>query len=109
MTHPATHVPQSPATQAHAVPMEVAPIAAPALNTGTLVPDLDLGSLLRFRDGMGRIGQSVQMARMCFDPLYAHERLAVAHATGPDPLRRLAMELFQAYHHRDSRRQRLAA
>lgn len=99
MTTSATHAPLPLATAAEVAPLE----------TRTLVPELDLGSLLRFKDGMARIGQPVQMARMCFDPMYAHERLALAHATGPDPLRRLAMELFQAYHRRDSRRQRFSA
>ena len=71
--------------------------------------DIEMGALLRFRSQMAQHGQSVQVARMCFDRLYAYERIATAHATGADALRRLALELFQTYHRRDERRHALAA
>jgi hypothetical protein len=63
--------------------------------------DLGMGALLRFRSMMALEGQTVQVARMCFDRLYAYDRIALAHASASDPLRRLALELFQAYHRRD--------
>lgn len=71
--------------------------------------ELGMGALLRFRSLMVQQGHSVQVARMCFDKLYAYERIASAHATESEPLRRLALELFQAYHRRDEMRQTLAS
>ena len=67
----------------------------------TLADDLGMGALLRFKAMMGAEGQSVHVARMCYDRLYAYERIACAHASARDTLRRLALELFQAYHRRD--------
>ena len=61
----------------------------------------DMGALLKFRSQMALHGQPVQVARMCFDRRYAFERIAQAHACGEDRLRRLALELFQAYHRRE--------
>jgi hypothetical protein len=66
--------------------------------------DLGMGALLRFKAMMGVEGQSVHVARMCYDRLYAYERIACAHTSARDPLRRLALELFQAYHRRDEAR-----
>jgi len=66
--------------------------------------DLAMGAVLRFKTLMKLEGQSVHVARMCYDRLYAYERIAQAHASASDPLRRLALELFQAYHRRDDAR-----
>ncbi|OYT89741.1 MAG: hypothetical protein CFE46_04945 [Burkholderiales bacterium PBB6] len=63
--------------------------------------DLDMGALLHFRSLMALDGHAVQVARMCYDRLYAYERIATAHGSAHDPLRRLALELFQTYHRRD--------
>ena len=62
--------------------------------------DIEMGALLRFRSLMALDGETVQVARMCYDTDYAHDRIAQAHASGRDPLQRLALELFQAYHRR---------
>jgi hypothetical protein len=59
-----------------------------------------MGALLRFKSLMALDGETVQVARMCYDTDYAHDRIAQAHASGHDPLQRLALELFQAYHRR---------
>jgi hypothetical protein len=75
------------------------PSTQPVL-AGPVTGELSMAPLLHFRSLMAGEGQSVQLARMCYDRLYAHERIAVAHASAHDPLRRLALELFQAYHWR---------
>ena len=89
------------------------PVKHRAMSLGVLqafaAEELGMGALLRFRSLMGQQGHSVQVARMCFDKLYAYERIASAHATESEPLRRLALELFQAYHRRDEMRQTLAS
>ena len=77
-----------------------APAAAPE--------DPGMGALLRFRSLMALDGHPVQVARMCFDRAYAYERIALAHTSAHDPLRRVALELFQTFHRRDEMR-RLAA
>ena len=66
---------------------------AEAEETGT-------GALLRFRSMMAAEGQHVHLTRLCYDRLYAYERIAVAHASGHEELRRLALELFQICHQR---------
>jgi len=60
--------------------------------------------LLRFKSLMNAEGLSCQLARLCDDRHYAYERIAAAHATANEPLRRLALELFQIYHRCDSPR-----
>ena len=64
--------------------------------------ELGVGALLRFKSMMAHEGQSVHLARLCYDKLYAYERIAVAHSSGDDNLRRLALELFQIYHRREA-------
>lgn len=59
---------------------------------------VDLWTLSRFKQLMRREGWPVQAARMIFDRLYAHERLAFAHTSASEELRRLALELFRAMH-----------
>lgn len=113
---PATSTSSSPAVQAAALlwtdretpaPRSSAPARRPLMQP---LADVDMGALLRFRSMMALAGEPVQVARMCFDRRYAYERIAAAHAAGPDPLQRLALELFQAYHRRDeSRLQRPSA
>ena len=49
---------------------------------------------------MAAEGQTVHLARLCYDKLYAYERIAAAHACSDEGLRRLALELFQIYHRR---------
>lgn len=99
----------SDALETTAVPAWLAEVMArPPVNLVTrsrraapLATDLDMGALLRFKSLMAQERQPVQVARMCFDRDYAYERIATAHASAHDPLRRLALELFQTYHVRD--------
>lgn len=63
-----------------------------------------LHALGRFRELMASQGEGVHIARMCFDRLYAFERIAAAHATNHGPLRELALHLFQACHYGDPAR-----
>ncbi|TDM09470.1 MAG: hypothetical protein C4K60_09460 [Ideonella sp. MAG2] len=94
----------------HAAPAAPQRRPPPAGGLQAFVADeLGMGALLRFRSLMVQQGQTVQVARMCFDKIYAYERIASAHATESEPLRRLALELFQAYHRRDEMRQTLAS
>ena len=62
---------------------------------------LSIGMLLRFKQLMARETRPVQLARMCYDRLYAYERIAQAHASADAALRKVALELFQAYHRLD--------
>ena len=64
--------------------------------------ELGVGALLRFKSMMALEGQTVHLARLCYDKLYAYERIAVAHSSSDDNLRRLALELFQIYHRREA-------
>ena len=68
--------------------------------TGMQAEELGVGALLRFKSMMALEGQTVHLARLCYDKLYAYERIAAAHASSDDGLRRLALELFQIYHRR---------
>jgi len=64
--------------------------------------ELGIGALLRFKSLMAHEGQPVHLARLCYDKLYAYERIAAAHACSDEGLRRLALELFQIYHRREA-------
>ena len=64
--------------------------------------ELGIGALLRFKSMMAAEGQTVHLARLCYDKLYAYERIAAAHACSDEGLRHLALELFQIYHRRQS-------
>lgn len=63
--------------------------------------ELGVGALLRFKSMMALEGQTVHLARLCYDKLYAYERIAAAHASSDETLRCLALELFQIYHRRN--------
>ena len=64
--------------------------------------ELGVGALLRFKSMMAVEGHTVHLARLCYDKLYAYERIAAAHTSSDENLRRLALELFQIYHRRAS-------
>lgn len=64
--------------------------------------ELGIGALLRFKSMMAAQGETVHLARLCYDKLYAYERIAAAHASSDEALRHLALELFQIYHRRQS-------
>jgi hypothetical protein len=61
------------------------------------VTPLPLPSLFRFCRLMQREGNPVDFERMCLDTRYAFERLAQAHASACEPLRRMALDLFSTY------------
>ena len=99
---PEANEPRSP--QAEFLPLEPVrhPRAVSSL-AGVLGADggePGLGALLRFKSLMAADGQDLHLARLCHDKLYAYERIAAAHASGSEELRRLALELFQIYHRR---------
>lgn len=74
----------------------------PAPRSATPAPELT--RLMQFRSLMQTEGEVVQLPRMRFDRRYAFDRLARAHACNNDPLRRLALELFQTYQRREEQR-----
>ncbi len=73
-------------------------VARRSLPTGA---HLSVAQLMQFKALMLHEGWPVQLARMCYDRLYAYERIAQAHASANDVLRRVALQLFQAYHRLD--------
>ena len=83
--------------------------ALPGIDQGALINlplgaaggDAGLKTLQQFRELMATQGHVVQVARMCFDRLYAYERIALAHAHGGEELRAMALQLFQACHYAD--------
>lgn len=62
---------------------------------------VDLWTLAQFKSLMAREGWPVQVARMLFDRVYAHERLAFAHSSANEPLRRMALDIFRRMHAQD--------
>ena len=71
------------------------------LPLGATGGDAGMQTLQLFRELMASHGHVVQVARMCFDRLYAYERIALAHANGDAALRGLALQLFHACHYAD--------
>ncbi|HEU4459868.1 MAG TPA: hypothetical protein VFR90_12155 [Methylibium sp.] len=65
------------------------------------LPRADLWSIGRFKELMAAEGWAVQTARMIFDRLYAHERIALGHTSASPELRAIALELFRSLHARD--------
>lgn len=64
-------------------------------------PHADLWALARFKKMMAFEGWEVHTARMIFDRVYAHERVALGHTSASADLRGLALELFRGLHSRD--------
>ena len=58
---------------------------------------LPLFMMARFRRLMFVQGWSVDLARLCTDPVYMYECLARAHHCGEEQLRRVALLLFAGY------------
>lgn len=71
------------------------------LGIGAGLPRADLWALARFKELMAAEGWVVHTARMIFDRVYAHERIALGHTSASADLRRLALELFRGLHSRD--------
>lgn len=68
---------------------------------GASLPRADLWAIARFKEQMAAEGWVVHTARMIFDRLYAHERIALGHTSANAELRGLALELFRGLHARD--------
>lgn len=62
---------------------------------------IDLWTLTRFKQLMLVEGWPVQTARMLFDRVYAHERLAFGHTSATEELRRLSIDIFRRMHEDD--------
>lgn len=62
---------------------------------------VDLWTLSRFKTLMAIEGWPVQTARMVFDRVYAHERLAFGHTSANGALRALSLEIFRRMHAHD--------
>lgn len=58
---------------------------------------IDLWRLARFNELMAQHRMPVHLGRMFRDPAYAFERLSLAHGTGADELKELAVEMFEQY------------
>ena len=67
-----------------------------ATATAAVLP-LPVSALARFCRLMQYEGHEVSLARLCIDTAYAHECLATAHTSGDARLRRLALDLFEAF------------
>jgi hypothetical protein len=75
---------------------------SPRVDLAQAMPLLvDLRTLADFKRHMAREGWPVQVARMIFDRVYAHERLAFAHTSANEALQRLALDLFRRMHAAD--------
>lgn len=85
---------------AHFAPIEELHAATAAHGPATPLA-VDLWTLVQFKSLMQREGWTLQVSRMIFDRVYAHERLAFAHGSASDVLRRLAMDIFRRMHDSD--------
>jgi hypothetical protein len=65
---------------------------------GSLPASIDLWTLARFKELMVAEGWPVQTARMIFDRVYAHERLAFGHTSANHDLRALSLDIFRRMH-----------
>ncbi|UUX95426.1 hypothetical protein [Aquabacterium sp. J223] len=74
------------------------PVPGPRLRALPTAAHVDFPLLVTFKQQMEAEGWPVSLARMCYDRLYAYERIAQAHASAADDLRRSALQLFQLIH-----------
>ena len=58
---------------------------------------IDLWRLARFNELMAQHSMPVHLGRIFRDPVYAFERLSLAHGTGNAELKTLALEMFEQY------------
>lgn len=72
-----------------------------SLMPGASLPSADLWAIARFKELMAAEGWVVHTARMIFDRVYAHERIALGHTSASAELRSVALELFRGLHARD--------
>lgn len=96
------HHPQSPAFRRFATRGDRVARPVPLPSVAPLAPSVSLDELVVFKARMAAEGRTVHLARMCYDRPYAFERVADAHASAQEGLRRQALSLFQAYQRRDA-------
>lgn len=65
---------------------------------------MDVERLVQLKALMAAEGEVVHLARMLSDRLYAYERIACAHSSAQEPLRTLALGLFQTCRRSDEAR-----
>ena len=82
--------------------------ALASLPLGAAGGEAGLQALQRFHGLMAAEGHPVQITRLCFDRLYAYERIALAHASSDPVLRQLALQLFHACHYSGSAQRTLS-
>jgi hypothetical protein len=70
---------------------------------------VDPRNLAQFLALMREEGLAVDPSRLFFDAVYACKRLALAHGSGNDTLRAMAVELFGHYQRLEQRRHRISA
>ena len=58
---------------------------------------IDLWRLARFNELMAQHDMPVHLGRIFRDPVYAFERLSLAHGMGNAELKTLALEMFEQY------------
>jgi hypothetical protein len=58
---------------------------------------IDLWRLARFNELMAQHDMPVHLGRIFRDPVYAFERLSLAHGVGNPELKTLALEMFEQY------------
>lgn len=68
-----------------------------AVPVAASIQALPFSGLAVFQRLMAYEGQDVDLLRLCSDPDYAQGRLAVAHTSANEPLRRLAVRLFESH------------
>ena len=61
------------------------------------VSALPVSGLSVFQRLMAYEGHDVDLLRLCSDPGYAHGCLAAAHTSASEPLRRMAVRLFESH------------
>jgi hypothetical protein len=99
--------------QAAGFQLPAAPAAEPVALVGHTDPwswllaaslKIDLWRLARFNELMGQQRLPLQLGKMFRDPAYAFERLSMAHGSGQDELKALALEMFEQYLQLERRR-----
>ncbi len=98
MSFPLHLVPKTSAAAAPEVLVHGPTDELPDLGLGlTLSTGIDMAELQAFSRLMEAHGLPLQPTRMIYDRLYAFDCLALAHDSGNDALRRMALHIFDAY------------
>ena len=68
-----------------------------AAHDAASIHTLPLSGLSVFQRLMAYEGHDVDLLRLCSDPAYAHGCLAAAHTSASEPLRCMAVRLFESH------------